>query len=425
MLAYGYTPVSMMRGWVLVLVAVCGCAEPVPIPDTGWATSVLVAGERAYRLDTLADQPWAIDAREKLYLLEYTDGLTWPSEPVEISLDAESGPLIPMPARWRTWDGARWNVADACCDVWQPSRWTAPALPRSACPSLRLVDTATASGDQVALWTAGVVAELAGDRVKFVRRGAGVTSRPLARLRDFRRLTEISDGVVIAWQRGGGRAWRIDTAALMTGVVVDVTPRSQGFVHDVPKPVFRGGGRYLLVADGIVFASRHVGGPYSWEPVVRISHDELVYASARGRGVTRVNGDFIGFDDQRSVDVAAVAVGISNVAEVTAVGLLAGGRYLRKNGPADTVLIRFDANESAWRAYARLSTFSSVGPLVAHAGGVLFGGREGVGFYSRASRECVVTRDLSDVAQLIDAGDGTYYARGMREGTPTYGWLVP
>lgn len=415
----------MMRGWVLVLVAVCGCAEPLPIPDTGWATSVLVAGERAYRLDTLADQPWAIDAREKLYLLEYTDGLTWPSEPVEISLDAENGPLIPMPARWRTWDGARWNVADACCDVWQPSRWTAPALPRSACPSLRLVDTATASGDQVALWTAGVVAELASGRVKFVRRGGTVTSRPFDSLRGHTKLTGLSDGLVIAWRRGGYFAGRIDTVALMTGVVVDVAPRGQVFVYDVPQPVFRGGGHYLFVADGIVFASQDASGPESWKAVVTISDDDVVYASAIGRGVTRVDGDFIGIDDQPSVDVAAVAVGISGVAEVAAIGLLAVGRYLRKKEPADAVLIRFDANESAWRGYARLPSFSSVGPIVAHAGGVMFGGPEGVGFYSRASGECVVTRDLSDVAQLIDAGDGTYYVRGMREGAPTYGWLVP
>lgn len=419
-----------------LITAVSACAEPLPIPDDVLATAVVVSGTRAYRVDTLAERPWLV-SDDPLYLLEYADkvdALPWPEEPVDISFDKTSTvALAPMPERWRVWRAGKWQAPEDCgveCDPWAPSRWMTRGLAARSCPRLQLVDTQRSLGGRAARWDATSVLQPEGparilSRGNAERRSNNYYSRAAARL---------GDETVVVWSPGFS-TWLvlIEAQRFTSAVARGVGPRNDEPIVDVVEPRPYPGAKTWVVSAPYLAPYRiyDTSGPpddqpfgdWRWQHVDTIPILSRVFGSDLGYVVVEPD-DAITIAGGIRMSIAPV-VGISVVAQIEGVGLLAAGRYADRDAFRMAVLLRYDVASGSWRPYAALPGVSAVTTMVPHEGGVLFGSAEGVGYYSRTTGACTITATLEDVTQLIAMPDGTHYVRAGNGSESTVGWLVP
>jgi hypothetical protein len=426
-------PGYFLRRTLALISAVSACAEPLPIPDDVLATAVVVSGTRAYRVDTLAERPWLV-SDDPLYLLEYADevdALPWPEEPVEITLDKTSTvALAPMPERWRLWRAGQWQAPDDCgfeCDPWAPSRWMTRGLAARSCPRLQLVDTERSLGGRAARWDSTSV--LQPEIIRPVR----LLSRGNAERRSntyyYRAAARLGDETVIVWEPLYPPVVLIDALRFTSAVARGVEPRNgEGVVEVVEPRAHPGAKTWLVTAQNRIYET--AGPPdtdrfadWRWQYVDTIPSLSRVFGSNLGYVVVEPD-DAITIARGIRSNVAPV-VGISVVAEIDGVGLLAAGRYTGRDAFRRAVLLRYDVASGSWRPYAALPGVSSIVTMVPHEGGVLFGSAEGVGYYSRTTGACTITATLTDVTQLIAMPDGTHYVRAGNGPESTVGWLVP
>jgi hypothetical protein len=417
-----------------LITAVSACAEPLPIPEDVLATAVVVSGTRAYRVDTLAERPWLV-GEAPLYLLEYADEvdvLPWPAEPVEISFDTSSSvALAPMPERWRRWDGGLWQSPEDCgvqCDPWAPSRWSARGLALRPCPQLNLVETLASRGGRAARWDEVSVLQLEpGRQNRILRRGSPV--RELTNVHNFStpNAVRIGHASAFVWAPSGSRLYHIDERVFTDGMVGVFGYFASRELVDVVQPGPDKRAKKWIVTASLLgsFDIYEVAYPaeHSARKAGRVTERSRVFASDLGYVVVGPD-DAITIEGGEPRNVAPV-VGISVVAQVEGVGLLAAGRYTDRDEFRRAVLLRYDVASTSWRPYAALPSYTSVATMVPHEGGVLFGGKEGVGYYSRTTGACTISATLPDVTQLIAMPDGTHYVRAGNGFESTVGWLVP